>query len=417
MGHSRTVLDSIALGYQPVWNRSRQLAAVRMPMCTLNPKAVDARHLMQVLGDDWPISAPALIVAPDTPRMLMQALACEPVPNTWIEVPSAPFRTPEGMAWLAIAVRKGHRLLRHADLAEVQGEVIAPLDVLSLLTLSPEEVLQALAARPVEGGPPPTRRSPVMPGQIYEGVASRALADHCLDEAGAWGVLDWPDADVLYARRHRPPSCDAHMITHLLLAIERDVSLDQIERLVRQDPVLVYRLLLFVNSAAFNLRSEVDSLRHALMMVGFTRLTQWLLDQRPGAESDPALHPVRYAMVMHARMAQHLLDPGSPDNLRAEVFLSAMLSHMGELFQEPLADLVRKLPLPERVLDAVLHETGPYNAYVDVARAQGDPARLASLPKVCEQHDIDLEDANRALIRMLSSSRDHRIAFRAQRPA
>ncbi|MFN3494663.1 MAG: histidine kinase, partial [Hydrogenophaga sp.] len=83
---SRTVLDSMAMGYQPVWNRARQLAAVRLEVRALQPEAVDAAHLMQALGDDWPASAPVLILAVESPKLLQQAMVCPPVHNTWLEV-------------------------------------------------------------------------------------------------------------------------------------------------------------------------------------------------------------------------------------------------------------------------------------------------------------------------------------------
>ena len=55
---SHTVLDSVAMAYQPVWNRHRLLAAVRLTVLPTDPASVDAAHLMQVLGDDWPVAAP-----------------------------------------------------------------------------------------------------------------------------------------------------------------------------------------------------------------------------------------------------------------------------------------------------------------------------------------------------------------------
>ena len=405
-----TILDSIALGYQPVWNRARQLAAVRLSVHSVHPEAVDAEHLLQILGDDWPLSAPVLVVAFDTLALWQQALACEPVPNTWLEVPGAPFTSPEGLAQLAIASRRGHQLLRHTELAAVRGEIIAPIDVRSLLSLSAEEALQALQARPTEAVPVPPRRSPIVPGQIMEGVASRALADHCLDEAGAWGLLGWPDDDALHGFRHQPMNCDASVIAQVREAIQNDASLDHLERFVRQDPVLVYRLLLLVNSAAFGLRHEIESLRHALMMLGFGAFDTWLADQLAGAETDTTLHPVRYSMVMRARLAQHLLDPGSEDNLRAEVFLTALFAQLDRLLHKPLPELLGKLPLPGRVYDALLRETGAYNAYLAVSEAQSHPTQLHQLADICEHHGISLEQANRGLLRMLATSRDQRRA-------
>jgi hypothetical protein len=405
---SSTILDSVALGYQPVWNRARQLAAVRLNVHTMHPEAVDAEHLLQILGDDWPLSAPVLILSFDTPDLWQQALACEPVPNTWLEVPGAPFTASDSLAQLAIAGRRGHQLLRHTELAAVRGEIIAPLDVRSLLGLNAEEALQALQARPTEAVPVPPQRSPIVPGQIMEGVAARALADHCLDEAGAWGLLGWPDDDALYGYRHQPMNCDAGVIAQVREAIQNDASLDQLERFVRQDPVLVYRLLLLVNSAAFSLRHEIESLRHALMMLGFGAFDRWLADQLAGAETDAALHPVRYGMVMRARLAQHLLDTGSEDNLRAEVFLTALFAQLDRLLHKSLPELLGKLPLPGRVYDALLRETGPYNAYLAVSEAQSQPAQLHQLAGICEHHGISLEQANRGLLRMLATSRDQR---------
>ena len=65
------------------------------------------------------------------------------------------------------------------------------------------------------------------------------------------------------------------------------------------------------------------------------------------------------------------------------------------------------MPLSERVSDALIHHSGPYFPLLDIAHAQGDSEQLHLLPGICEQHEISLEHANRALLRMLSTSRDH----------
>ena len=407
---SHTVLDSVAMAYQPVWNRQRLLAAVRLTVLPTDPASVDAAHLMQVLGDDWPVNAPVLVLALGSPELLHQSLSCAPVPNTWLEVPSMLFEHPESMALLSVAARHGHQLLRSADFAAVRHDHLAPLDVLSLLHLSAEDALEALRSRPTEAVPIPPRPSPIVPGQIYRNVCNRSLADHCLDEAGAWGILGWPDDDVLYAGRHTPPGCDGIVITLIRQAIERDASLEHIERCVRQDPVLAYRLLARVNSAAFGGRHEIDSLRHAIMMVGLSALDQWLVDQLAGADTDLAMHPVRYGQVMRARLTQHLLDSGSEEELRAEVYTTAIFAQLDRLMHEPLGLLLGRLPLNDRVAEALLSHVGPYHPLIEIARAQGDADGVHRLVDICAQHEISLEHANRALLRMLATSRDHGLA-------
>lgn len=413
---SHTVLDSVAMAYQPVWNRRRLLAAVRLTVLPTDPASVDAAHLMQVLGDDWPVNAPVLILALDSPGLLHQALACAPVPNTWLEVPAMLFEHPESLAMLSIARRHGHQLLRRANFAEVRREYVAPLDARSLLHLSAEEALEALQARPTEAQPIPLRPSPIVPGQIYRNVCNRSLADHCLDEAGAWGILGWPDDDVLYAGRHTPPGCDGIVITLIRQALEKDASIERIERFVRQDPLLMYRLLSRVNSAAYGGRHEIDSLRHAIMMVGFSALDHWLVEQLAGADTDLAMHPVRYGQVMRARLAQHLLDSGSEEELRAEVYTTAIFAQLDRLMHEPLAPLIDRLPLNARVAEALLSHQGPYHPLLDIARAQGDTDSIHRLADICKQHEVTLEHANRALLRMLSTSRDHGLAPEPEAP-
>ncbi len=411
---SHTVLDSVALGYQPVWGRARQLAAVRLAVQVLHPESVDAEHLWRALGSDWPAAAPTLIIAPGTPGLLDQALQGPALRNTWLEVPQAWFETPDHLARLVTAMRHGHQLLRAADLAAVRGEVITPLDVRSLLHLNADDAVQALRHRhSVEL----TLSRALLPGQIYAGVADHQLATLCLDAGGAWGLLGWPDADVLHAYRERPPQCSAGVIQQILAGMEVECSLEQLERLVRQDPVLVYRLLALLNSAAYGLRHEIQSLRHALMMLGFTSLARWLREQQTvndtaasaAGEHDAKddLHPVRYAMVMRSRLAQHLLESGAGDDLRAEVYLTALFAQLDRLLHEPLGGLIQKLPLSGRLFDAVLRASGPYHPLLDVARVQGDPSELGTLAAVCERHEMRLEHANRSLLRMLATSRDH----------
>lgn len=411
---NHTVLDSVALGYQPVWSRARQLAAVRLAVHVLHPESVDAEHLWRAIGNDWPAAAPTLILAPGTPELLDQALQEPPLRNTWLEVPLAWFEAPDSLAQLVAATAKGHHLLRAADLAAVRSEVITPLDVRSLLQLNAEDALLALRQR---SSVELTLSRALLPGQIYAGVADHQLARVCLDQASAWGLLGWPDEDVLHAYRERPPQCSSAVIEQILAGMEAECSLEHLERLVRQDPVLVYRLLALVNSAAYGLRHEIQSLRHALMMLGFTSLARWLREQQAanhatastaaecGGEDD--LHPVRYAMVMRSRLSQHLLESGAEEDLRAEVYLTALFAQLDRLLHKPLGGLIQKLPLAERVFDAVLRASGPYHPLLDVARAQGDPSELGALPAVCERHEIGLEHANRSLLRMLSSSRDH----------
>ncbi len=390
MLHAHTVLDSVAMAYVPLWSRARDLAGVRLCVRAIHPEGVDANHLLQAIGEDWPEGAPPLLLSFQTPRLLQQALACAPIRNTSLEVPAAMFTGDETLARLSAAQRRGHQLVRHGDFAALRGLPTPAVSHRNLLRIEPLDRFDGL------------------PGQIVEGLDTQARVQHALDHAGVAAVLGWPVSDVLHAHRQMPLQYDRRVVRQVLEVIDdEECSIEYLERLVRQDPVLVYRVLMLVNSAAYGAHREIGSLRHALMMLGFRELGRWLVEQLPELEPDVDLQPVRYGMVMRARLAHHLLASGSDDTLRAEVYTTAVLSRLDLLLHQPLADLLHHLPLAARMTDALLRRSGPYFALLDVAQALGEPERIERMETLCRRHEITLDQANRALLRMLATSRDH----------
>ena len=103
MLHAHTVLDSVAMAYVPLWSRARELAGVRLCVRAIHPEGVDASHLLQAVGEDWPEGAPPLLLSLQTPRLLQQALSCAPIRNTALEVPASLFNGQETLSRLSMA--------------------------------------------------------------------------------------------------------------------------------------------------------------------------------------------------------------------------------------------------------------------------------------------------------------------------
>lgn len=399
---SLNILDHVGLAYQPIWGARRQLAAIRLRVCALHAESVDAAHLLQLLSSECQPHTPPLLVSFVDRALLWQALNLAPFEGLWLELPDdGDFATTELRQLIPLARRMGHHLVQCAPLAraQIEGSAAAPQ---CLLDLWPEDVAQALRSLAGAGpGADPVPRSPVLAGQIYQNIGSSALAAHCLDDRRAWGVCDWPVDDVLHQHRHLPIACDRQVVLHVLRAFEQDLSMDEVEDRIYLDPVLTYRMLRLVNSVAFGTSREIDSVRHALMLLGHGHMRQWLGEQLLAASLEPALRPVRHAMVLRAHLMDHLMDAGPEHDLRAEIHTTGLFSRIDGLLQEPLPDALARIPLSARVTDALLHHQGPYVSYLEVARHMEDPAAMADLPMLCQTHEFGLDEVNRALIRML----------------
>jgi hypothetical protein len=274
-----------------------------------------------------------------------------------------------------------------------------------LQTLGTDDTLAALAAGNARRrGITNAKPSPVQPGQMYENIASRALVDHCLDQQGAWAIAGWPIEDVLHSYRYQPLQPSHRVVTQLLLALDAEQSMERIEQLLGEEPILTYRLLTYVNSAALGLRTGIGSIRHGLMMLGYTSLKTWLGEQLPHASSDVDVQPVRWSMVLRARMTEYLMDAGVEEDLRREVYLCGLFSQLDVLSDEPLGTVLTRLPLSDRIHSATVLGTGPYAGALQVATALESPNAGVVLQMAAE-HEMETEDINRALLRMLSNVR------------
>ncbi|KAB2896617.1 MAG: histidine kinase, partial [Burkholderiaceae bacterium] len=241
----------------------------------------------------------------------------------------------------------------------------------------------------------------VLDGQMYENLPNRALAEHCLDTHRAVAVAGWPTEDVLYGLRHQPLQPAHHSVLKLMKAIDAEQSLEAFEQILGEEPLLAYRFMVYTNSAALGLRTGVDSLRRGLVMMGYGSLKRWLSDQLPHASTDPNLQPIRESMVIRAKLTERLIDAGIENDLRREVYLSGLFSQLDDLLNEPLGTILRRLPLSDRIVNAVVQQTGPYAPSLEMARAlEGDDAGV--IRRLCETHELGQETVNRALLRVLS---------------
>ena len=396
----QSVLGSLTLGYRPLWNGARQLAAIQLYVQDLAGSYVDAPHLLRTLQEMWSASSPPLLISPQSRQLLLQLLQQAPRGSPWIEVRGQWLGDSSLLEQVRQAYRRGLRLVWRGELSDLPGGDIAACFDNSLLSLSPAEAVGALQSS-ASTGQRGVRASPILDGQMYENLPTVALLSLCLDRHRAVAVAGWPSDDVLYSLRHQQLQPSQATIFKLMKAIDAEQSLDSFEHILSEDPLLAYRFLTYTNSAALGLRTGIDSLRRGLVMLGYGTLQRWLGDQLPHASTGPNLSPIRQTMVLRAQLMERLVEAGIEYELRREVYLTGLLSQLDTLMDEPIATILRRLPLSERISDAIVLRSGPYAPALQIACAlETDDASVVR--QLCETHEMDTESVNRALLRLLS---------------
>ena len=349
---ARSVLGSLILGYRPLWGRGRSLCGIELCISEADSNiAVDAAHLLRTLQEIWEPQSPPLLLAPQTRQLLCDLLEHAPPETPWIEVPDDWLGDSSVYQRVLEAQRRGLKLVWRGDVGRLPDASLARCFDNSLLSVPPQAAIQALKASP--------GASPILAGQMYEGIASRALMEHCLDEQNAHALIGWPTEDVLYSLRLQTPQPSHTVIYRLMKAIEAEQSLEAFEDILSEDPLLAYRFMVYTNSASLGLRTGIDSLRRGLVMMGYSSIKRWLSDQLPHASTEASLHPVRLASVLRAQLTEHLLESGVQNDLRREVYLCGLFSQLDDLMREPLGTILRRIPLSERIYDATVLHTGP----------------------------------------------------------
>jgi hypothetical protein len=402
-----SVLGSVTLGYELIWNQKRRCCGVRLFVEADRHSAVDAHHLVDAITALWPESAPTLLLNVRDASLLGGLLDQAPVRGVWVELPDHHLSDPLLAGRVRKARARGLPMVWTGDAGQAPDASTADLFHKTLRSLTPYEALSALRVsvrQHQDGGvgAPQTAPSPVVAGSMYEGLASQALVEHALDRQGAWAVAGWPAEEILHAYRFRQIQPSRQLLRALIKAIEDDESLDVLEHRMGDEPLLVYRFLRYANSAHLGARSGVHSVRQGLMVMGYSKLRVWLMEQIPHASGDPNLDPIRFAMVLRARIMERLADAGVEDELRREVFQCGIFSQLDLMLGEPIGAAIHRLPLPGRIASAVVGQTGPYAAWLEVATAL-ESCNTRMIREVCKAHKVPADEVNRALLHTLAA--------------
>jgi EAL and modified HD-GYP domain-containing signal transduction protein len=186
-------------------------------------------------------------------------------------------------------------------------------------------------------------------------------------------------------------------LMNALNLVRQNASPADLAAAIKFDPVLVFKLLRFVNSPAAGLGTKVDSLERALLVLGQQRLYRWLtvlLYSRQDKHATPAA--LLTAALTRARLMELLAQPALPKAEQEQLFTTGMLSLLDRVMQRPLASVLSHIVLPDTIRAALLEGTGPYAPYLTLAIASETDG--GDLHAALARSGIDAATFNQALL-------------------
>jgi EAL and modified HD-GYP domain-containing signal transduction protein len=147
-----------------------------------------------------------------------------------------------------------------------------------------------------------------------------------------------------------------------------DFDVRELTRIISSDPSVSYRLLNFINSAAFSLRAKIQSIQQALTLLGKQQIKQWFLAVIiSDFDSTAKVQEAAYASLQRARYLEGM---GKLFRNRAfpseTLFMLGLFSKLDVLLSQPMDKLLQNIPLDKDVEDALLSKPSPYWAWLSL---------------------------------------------------
>ena len=155
-----------------------------------------------------------------------------------------------------------------------------------------------------------------------------------------------------------PPAPLRTAVTRLLNLLKSDAELHEIEEEFRKDPVLSYKLLRFVNSAATGFLKEIKSYRQAITILGYQQLHQWMVVLLVTAEASPSRPDVIKSALVRGRFLELVGKAHVSKERSDDMCMVGGFSRLDEILGLPMDQAIAPLNVTEEIHAALIGRQG-----------------------------------------------------------
>jgi EAL and modified HD-GYP domain-containing signal transduction protein len=185
----------------------------------------------------------------------------------------------------------------------------------------------------------------------------------------------------------------------LLQRIEQqDPDIDDLAETIQSDAAISFRLLAYLNSAAFGFSQKIKSIHHAIRLLGWPKLRNWLRvvllnDLSEAAEAPDLLQlSAQRGKFLELVAQRHDFWGFDPESLH----MLGLFSLLDTMLGTPMADIVTFLPIEEKLKGALRREAN--NEYLPLIRLAQcvEEARWEDAGVMVQQLNLDRDKVTAA---------------------
>jgi c-di-GMP-related signal transduction protein len=185
------------------------------------------------------------------------------------------------------------------------------------------------------------------------------------------------------------PASRLHYIRLLEMVSRREMDMRELEKMLKQEASLCYRLLRYLNSPLFGFPLEIKSIRHAIAVLGEREMRRWIrLVVTVGAAEQRCSELVLMGLA-RARFCE-LLSNQLQSN--TDLFLLGLLSIMDAILEVSMEVLLEQLPVERETKMALLGQNSSLRPLYQLMLAQesGEWSQSSALAKQLKLPDEEV---------------------------
>jgi len=185
------------------------------------------------------------------------------------------------------------------------------------------------------------------------------------------------------------PASRLHYVRLLEMVSRSEIDLRELEKMLKQEASICYRLLRYLNSPVFGFALEIKSIRHAMAVLGERELRRWIrLVVTVGAAEQKCSELVLMGLA-RARFCE-LLSTRLKSN--TDLFLMGLLSIMDAILEVSMEVLLEQLPVESETKGALLGQNSSLRPLYQLMLAQesGEWSQSSQLAKQLQLPDEEV---------------------------
>ncbi len=164
--------------------------------------------------------------------------------------------------------------------------------------------------------------------------------------------------------------------------VKKNIDITRITRYFEQDTALAYKLLRLINSGLFPLKERIESMKQALVYLGENRVRKFvnlIMTAYVARDKPPELMQLS---IIRSRFCELVAKKVCPA-MSNQAFLVGLFSLIDAILDQPMEQVVERLPFPEPLHEALLGSKNTLYYILEVVKAY-EKGSWWAMQKACE---------------------------------